>query len=192
MIKIFSKKNILVPNKKKGLPGSVFRSRKTTTGFTLIELMVSVALFAIVVMISMAAILSVVDSTKKAQSMKSVMNNLNFALETMTRSIKTGTNLGVIQGDSNTKSSVSVKDQNSKQLTYSLGSGLAANSIVRNGTEAITAPEVNIDNLKFFDGTIMNGQPSVIMVVQGTVKLSERVSSEFSIQTAITQRAPGQ
>ena len=104
--KIILKKNILIEDKKKGLPGSAFRNRKTTTGFTLIELMVSVALFAIVVMISMTAILSVVDSTKKAQSMKSVMNNLNFALETMTRSIKTGTDLVVVQGSSGTKSTV--------------------------------------------------------------------------------------
>jgi prepilin-type N-terminal cleavage/methylation domain-containing protein len=163
------------------------RMTERKKAFTLIELMVSVALFSIVVMISMTAILSVVDSTKKAQSMKSVMNNLNFALETMTRSIKTGTDLSVDNGG------VSTKDQNNTTITYSLGSDDKATSIVRTisgNAEAITAPEVNISNLKFISGGA--GQPSVIMVVQGTVKLSERVSSDFSIQTAITQRAPGQ
>ena len=71
------------------------KKEKFTTGFTLIEMMVAVSIFAIVVMISMTAILSIVDSNRKAQSLKSVMNNLNFALETMTRSIKTGHGLQV-------------------------------------------------------------------------------------------------
>jgi prepilin-type N-terminal cleavage/methylation domain-containing protein len=170
----------------KSLDGS--RARKTTFGFTLIEMMVAVSIFAIVVMISMTAILSVVDSNKKAQSLKSVMNNLNFALETMTRSIKTGENLVVINVNR-----VQIIDQNENNVIYSLGDGGYANRIVRivgGNVEPITAPEVEISNLKFIDGT-GTGQPSVVMIVQGTVKMSERVSSDFSIQTTVTQRLPG-
>jgi prepilin-type N-terminal cleavage/methylation domain-containing protein len=157
--------------------------------FTLIEMMVAVSIFAIVVMISMTAILSVVDSNKKAQSLKSVMNNLNFALETMTRSIKTGSGLSV-GGDY-----VQTTDQKPVLVKYSLGTGDYEGRIMRtvgvSGTpEPITAPEVEIDNLKFIDGKD-DGQPSVVMIVQGTVKMSERVSSDFSIQTTITQRLPG-
>jgi prepilin-type N-terminal cleavage/methylation domain-containing protein len=149
-------------------------------GFTLIEMMVSVALFAIVVMISMTAILSIVDSTKKAQSLKSVMNNLNFALETMTRSIKTGE----IIYFNNPQIFINVTDQNSIPLLYKLEDG----AIKRNGI-AITAPEVIVDSLMFYPAGSV--QPSVVIVVQGTVKLSERVTSKFSIQSTVTQRKPG-
>lgn len=166
------------------------RMTEDKKAFTLIELMVSVALFSIVVMISMTAILSVVDSTKKAQSMKSVMNNLNFALETMTRSIKTGKQMTVHENGA----SVTVVDQTGLSLEYTSGTvtvnSVTSHNITRNG-EAITAPEVSIDTLKFYDGTILGGQPSVVMVVQGTVKLTERTSSVFNIQTTITQRVPG-
>ena len=150
-------------------------------GFTLIEMMVSVALFAIVVMISMTAVLSVVDSTKKAQSLKSVMNNLNFALETMTRSIKTG----YISGLSGPQNNIQIVDQNNSTVIYSL-----VGSMIKRNTEAITAPEVVVDKLMFYPGIGVGIQPSVIVVVQGTVKLNERVTSKFSIQSTVTAHEP--
>jgi prepilin-type N-terminal cleavage/methylation domain-containing protein len=164
-----------------------------TRAFTLIEIMVSVALFAIVVMISMTAILSIVDSNKKAQSMKSVMNNLNFALETMTRSIKTGGGLDV-STDFDGRSIVLTTDQGGDTVLYSLGvsAGPASASIVRvvNGgeEEPITAPEVVIEKLQFDSADY--DQPSVTIIVKGHVKMNERVSSDFNIQTTVTQRAP--
>lgn len=59
-------------------------------GFTLIEIMVSITLFTIVMMLSLGAIFSIIDGNKKAQAINSVANNLNFAIESMVRDIKTG------------------------------------------------------------------------------------------------------
>ena len=59
-------------------------------GFTLIEVMVSVSLFAMVMTLSLGAILSIIDGNKKAQAINAVANNLNFAVESMVRDIKTG------------------------------------------------------------------------------------------------------
>jgi prepilin-type N-terminal cleavage/methylation domain-containing protein len=155
---------------------------KLVCGFTLIEMMVAVSLFVIVVMISMTAILSVVDSTKKAQSLKSVMNNLNFALETMTRTMKTGQMPSL---NTDPQDSILVTDQSGNPVTYSLSD----HRIMKN-SEPITAPEVIVNNLKFYPSGGV--QPSVIMVVQGTMKMSERISSDFNIQTTITQRVPAE
>ena len=155
-------------------------------GFTLIEMMVSVSIFAIVVMISMGAIFTVVDSNKKAQSLKSVMNNLNFALETMTRTIKTGQMQAFTSGGNTI--STQVFDSNGT-VTYSYlkdSSNIGYIELSRGGVASrITAPEVNITNLKFY-----GAKPMVVMVVQGTVKLNERISSDFNIQTTVTQRLP--
>lgn len=60
------------------------------SGFTLIEVMVSVTLFAMVMTLSLGAILSIIDGNKKAQAINSVANNLNFAVDSMVRDIKTG------------------------------------------------------------------------------------------------------
>ena len=59
-------------------------------GFTLIELMVSISIFLIVMVICLGAVLAIVDGNKKAQSINSVSNNLNSAIESMVRDIKTG------------------------------------------------------------------------------------------------------
>jgi prepilin-type N-terminal cleavage/methylation domain-containing protein len=59
-------------------------------GFTLIELMVSVAIFTIVATISLGALLAMAQADTKSENISSVVNNLNAALESMTRNIRTG------------------------------------------------------------------------------------------------------
>lgn len=61
-------------------------------GFTLIEILVSVAIFAVVMVIALGALLSISVSDRKAEAIKSVVNNLNFALDSMSRAIRTGQN----------------------------------------------------------------------------------------------------
>ena len=61
-------------------------------GFTLIELMVSVAIFSMVMVVALGALLTISASERKAETLKSVMTNLNFALDSMSRSIRTGIN----------------------------------------------------------------------------------------------------
>ena len=68
------------------------KSQKTNfkRGFTLVEMMVSVAIFAIVMTIALGSLLAMSESDRKAQTLKSVINNLNFSLDSMSRSIRTG------------------------------------------------------------------------------------------------------
>jgi prepilin-type N-terminal cleavage/methylation domain-containing protein len=59
-------------------------------GFTLIEMLVAVGLFSVVMLVSVSAILSIIGNNKKAQGINNVVNNLNFAIESMVRDMKTG------------------------------------------------------------------------------------------------------
>jgi prepilin-type N-terminal cleavage/methylation domain-containing protein len=59
-------------------------------GFTLVEMIVSLAIFAVVAVIAIGALLKVIDANKKAQSITSSVTNLNFALESMSREFRTG------------------------------------------------------------------------------------------------------
>ena len=49
-------------------------------GFTLIELMVSITIFSIVMLISVGALLSIIDANRKDQSLKSVMKTATSSL----------------------------------------------------------------------------------------------------------------
>src|SRR6056297_849303 len=64
--------------------------KQTTAGFTLIEMIVSLALFSVVVTISVGALLVLIASNRQLQDEQAVLTNLSFALDSMTREIRTG------------------------------------------------------------------------------------------------------
>ena len=69
---------------------ATFMLNKRNKGFTLIELMVAVSLFTTVSVIATGAVLSANQISKKAQAIKLAMDNLNFALDSMTLKMKKG------------------------------------------------------------------------------------------------------
>lgn len=64
--------------------------RLTQRGFSIIEMLVATALFSVVMVMAVSALLTVIDGNRKAQALKSVMNNLNFAIESMSRTMRVG------------------------------------------------------------------------------------------------------
>lgn len=61
-------------------------------GFTLLEMIVSLALFAVVAIVAVGALVRIVGLNRQAQSLQSSMNNVGFALESMSRELRTGSN----------------------------------------------------------------------------------------------------
>jgi len=175
-------------------------NHKKQKGFTLIEMLVSVALFSIVVTATLGAILTIADSNKKARSLMSVTNNLNFAIDSMTRSIKSG------QMSSAPLSGANNKCFTTEQINYSNTSESFGRENVRYCFEQdadgngrieqtigsnilpLTSADVDIDYLTFTASELGGNQTRVLIVIGGTVKVSEKISSSFSIQTTVSQR----
>jgi len=61
-------------------------------GFSLVELVVSLAVFSVVVTIAVGSLLVLINANQQIQAEQSVLTNLSFALDSMTREIRTGTN----------------------------------------------------------------------------------------------------
>jgi prepilin-type N-terminal cleavage/methylation domain-containing protein len=59
-------------------------------GFTLIEMVVAIMIFVMVAMVALGALIKIVDANRKSISMKNSITNLNFALESMTRELRVG------------------------------------------------------------------------------------------------------
>lgn len=59
-------------------------------GFSLIELMVSLGVFAIVITISVGSLLALVAQSQKTQASQNTMTNVAFAIDSVTREIRTG------------------------------------------------------------------------------------------------------
>jgi len=61
------------------------------SGFTLIEMIVALGVFSFVITIAIGALLMLVSASRQLQGEQAVMTNLSFALDSMTREIRTGT-----------------------------------------------------------------------------------------------------
>lgn len=89
------------PNKK-----TVPARASAEAGFTLVELLVSLAIFTIVITAAIGSLYTVNEASAQVTAMGNVLNNLNFAVESMSRSIRTGSDIvcggaSHLSGDSN-------------------------------------------------------------------------------------------
>lgn len=70
------------------------------SGFSLIEMIVALAVFASVVTIAIGALLILITTNQQLQAKQGVMTNLSFALDSMTREIRTGSHYFCGSGNS--------------------------------------------------------------------------------------------
>ena len=173
----FLKKDIFLdtkhqtPNTKYGV--------KTHRAFTLIEVLVSISIFSMVMLVATGAVFTIVESNKKTHSLKSVMTNLNFALESIARDMRVGFYYSCISsvsapitdsGDCQTGDNVfrykanrsvdgdasyDANDANDR-VEYSLSNERLMKRVYGNGSIAtlgsvpITAEEIHIQSMKFY------------------------------------------
>ena len=69
------------------------KQQKAESGFTLIEVMIAMAIFTIVVTIGIGAVLDTITQHRNTENARGVMDNLNFIMEDMARNIRLGTDI---------------------------------------------------------------------------------------------------
>lgn len=179
-------------------------------GFSLIEMMVSLTIFSIVMTISIGTLLIMIDANAKAQALYSSTTNLSFALDSMTREMRTGyhyycpsTTLSSLPAVASTRNCPSggdsiafVRERDGKRMGYKFNS--TDKSIEENdGTGSwnrITSEDVVIDT---FEITVKNSktyfaagdteQPILDLRVGGYTNNGLDTATDFNIQTRIVQ-----
>ena len=193
------------------------RRKKThTAGFTLIEMIVAVGLFAVVMIVCVGALLSLVAANRKAQALQSVMNNLNIALDGMARTVRMGSDYNGSVGCTGGFDGAYPHDcaGGSRQLSFeaygnaptdpqwvyvfdSDGSYCGAHQLCKSEDGgapflAITSPEITIDDMLFYVvGTNRHDtvQPKVVIVIKGSAGASGSTArTTFHIQATAVQR----
>ncbi len=205
---------------------SIRKSKKQ--GFTLIEIIVSVAIFTVVMTVTMGALLTLNDSSREAQALRTVIDNLNFSLEDMNRKIRTGDSYQCFKVSDDVIDTITQKvtdcpsgggqaillrtqemfdASNPLWIVYLLDvDGAGKGGIyLRSGTRsggavhlfpgkfAITSPRVDIKKAEFrvvgAERHSPRTKPMVIINIAGVVDLQkEKLRTDFSLQTAISQR----
>lgn len=189
-------------------------TRSISSGFTLIELMVATSIFVIVILSSMSSLFVLMGAGKNSRALRFAMDNVNFSMESMTRSIRMGTNYNCVSSNDSidmndvdsTRDCSSIDDGTfiafvpqggSSRIGYKIsarndagGTHTLQRCDVVNGCVDIVSSDVNISGLKFFvsgSSPSDNRQASVYIIMKGTV-LVKGVPTSFAIQTMASQR----
>ncbi|MCB9818703.1 type II secretion system protein [Candidatus Nomurabacteria bacterium] len=185
-------------------------------GFSLIELLVSMALFTVVLTMGIGALLVLINANAKAQNTQESVSNIQFALDSMARELRTGfafycssgtettgdadthqgcnkgTYLSIIEGGK------SLTDgDNNRRIAYRFNSssGAIERKIGTGSWVRLTNPTVDITNMHFNvsntarkedDGNLL--QPNVTIFIEGEVAGIGQTGSGFMLQTTITKR----
>ena len=182
---------------------TLVRNRKK--GFTLIELMVAVSVFVVIMVISMGSVMSIFEANRKSQSLRAVMDNLNYSLEAMTRAIRFGTNYhcDATSVDINNlttndcpdgRDSIAVMGPDGQVMVYKLDKGSIVRIISNGNPYSVTSSDVTIDKLTFRvigSAPFSTGdlfQPRVIMNISGYAGVKDTDKTSFSLQTTVSQR----
>ncbi len=178
-------------------------------GFTLLEMLIAVSVFATVATMSVGTLLAVSDAQQKILTLRITQDNLGFVFDTMGKEIRTGTSYHCGTGIDDF--SITPRDcadgglsftfsSGGNAVTYRISSAGRMERVFMGGTPSqaisvFTSSEITITNLKFYvwgsppasSGDIY--QPRALVIMQGTAGVKQRTKSSINIQTMISQRA---
>lgn len=189
------------------------QKNRNQNGFTLVELMIATSLFTIIMLMGIGSLIVSSDSARASQKLRIAVDNVNFAMESMTRELRTGSyfycggnmtpnsyldctnstpaeiitfNPQFVPGAPSRVGYYMEKRENSE--TYTLR---RCEELFPSGCSDIVSPNVDVRSLKF----IVKGsdpadkiQPSVQIFMSGVVKV-KNVEVPFSLQSMASQRS---
>jgi len=162
-----------------------FRQNMAESGLTLIELIVAIGIFGLVVTMAVSIFVIALVSQRRIISLRNIEDNGRFALESMTREIRTGKNFG---GSVN---SLSFTNAKSESVVYRLNNQTIEKSSDGGANySAVTGSEVTVDYLNFYllgqapgDGL----EPRVTITIGITSQVGSQVSNT-KIQNTVSER----
>lgn len=165
--------------------------KNSNRGFTLVELIVSLGLFAFVMSISTGAYLIMIASNRQAQAVATGINNLSYALDAMTRNIRTGYNYAC--SDSNR--TFAFDDAFGVPNVYrfvQVGAGYKITQTANGTSIDVTDQSVVLSSDSRFEcrgvTKLDKEQINVVMIVSGTVASGPGKLVTINLQTMATRR----
>jgi len=171
---------------------------KRQKGFTLIEMMVAVSIFVIVAFIVVSTLLTMSAAYKKAQRIKLLFDNLNFAVQSMAIGLREGKFYNC------SRESCSFVPIDRWLLNGEMGEKVCyAKTSRANGTFALSkfkgdcnsvnsqdmiSPEINIVKLDFKTLGGSGQYKQVTIIIKGKAGTNIHDSADFTLQTTVSQR----
>ena len=179
-------------------------------GYTLVELIVAIGLFAIIMTLATGAYLVMIAANRQTQGLATGINNLSFVLDSVTTAMRTGS----AYCDQNSctdgvqTQTFSYRDQKGNYVRYGL-INVTANGVTVKSVASCTNPAaalaycapntpltdaaVNVTSLTFLpQGTVRGDaarlQPYVTIYMAGTVTVAPGKTQTFAIESSVIMR----
>lgn len=164
-------------------------------GFTLLEMVVSFGIFAVVIVTAVGAVIAINGAQIKAVNIQNIQDNIRFALESMTKEMRTGKNFVPSGGSAPAYSTLAFTRSDGTQITYCL-QGSALRKITGSGSDcaaafAVTSDAINVERIVFYvighTAGAADGQPRLTVSLQASSR-DVRYPTAFRLQTTVVQR----
>ncbi|MGB8815633.1 MAG: type II secretion system protein [Minisyncoccia bacterium] len=191
------------------------KNKNFKKGFTLVEMLVAIAVFMMVVTVAMSALMSIINANRKARAIQSVVSNVNFVVESISRDIRMGSGYycGTVQDGTDCSTGIGSQSINYlspdgitkvyyyftpptesekgflSKCTLTEDSCDVSGNTLPAGYARITSPDTNILSLKFYVVKGSDVQPKVIIMMEGQAGGLTDTKSTFNLQTTASQRA---
>lgn len=183
---------------------------KENRGYTIVETMIAISLFLVVIMFGMGSLLNATLLQKKSQDMRSIMDNLSFIMEDMSKNLRTGYDYHCVD-DGNFSAvnphscasggGISFKSSYGGQWVYKIestdgGSTFNLSKSVDSGTNwaQLNSGEISFNSASGFSVTGAEPlpgdtlEPFVTIRLVGTITSQNNLVTPFSVQTSVSQR----
>ena len=172
------------------------QKKKRSDGFTLIELMVSVSIFAIVTLITSGSFIVLANIYRKVQSNRAIIDNLNLAMDTMTLQIREGDSYDVSRTPREFTFTERYIDENNdyvegRTITYKKENDVNGRGTLlqcENNSDCIelTSEEIDVKNINFISSD--EDPLRITVVMEGEALNKQGLQSHFLLQTTLSQR----
>lgn len=159
------------------------KSHRARTGFTVVELLVAMAVFSITVVLVTSIFVGVINSQRKNTNTQDILDNGRFILEAIARAVRQS-DIGTLDGVSDT---LTISHPVKGAVVYSLSGG----QVMENGV-ALSSSNVVVSRLDFIvagNSLTDNTQPRVtISLALRDVNQKPSEQSTINLQTTLTPR----
>ncbi|KKQ86835.1 MAG: hypothetical protein UT09_C0025G0007 [Parcubacteria group bacterium GW2011_GWF2_38_8] len=178
-----------------------------SNGYTILETMIAVSLFVIIITIGMGALLNANLLHRKSEDARSIMDNLSFIMEDMSRNLRTGYDYhcgDVIFTDPQScpdgEGEISFKSSSGSQWMYQFepdgGAAFNISRLVQGGDwTRLNSEKISFSSDSGFwvfgaesplTGDVQ--QPFVVIKLAGTITSKDDTVTSFSLRTSVSQR----
>ncbi|HYC83351.1 MAG TPA: type II secretion system protein [Candidatus Paceibacterota bacterium] len=181
----------------------MIKKKHAQQGFTLVEMLVSVSLFVIVAFIVVTTFLTIAEAYRKSQAMRLVIDNINFAMDSITLRLRDGNGYvcgtpldsscgngsgpGVTFNTTDRETMIYrwVRDNPERQYLAQCVVAFQGNLSACNDPGSyreVTSPDINLTNVQF---TVFDSK--VVLSLTGEAQVGKQAST-FTLQTTIAER----